>query len=260
MLGIHLFDQKRRHDLLQGDGILGRLDERHFKKAVVEHHLLADHVTESSHGAGIGHHAEDKLVFQRLPVVSYTDPVGRHVEQPLGALQHVGQMTQHIFHSLFGLIGDVGKKAECGNIDEDIIIKMSHIAGERRSVHRVVRRAQKPFGDMKAVGEIIGGPCGDIAHRHPVFPPHHPGHHLVDGTVSAAAHHQVKSAGLKLLHFLVGVPVRLGGIGHHLVSGFYENVNDIRQLWFDQFFPRMGIVDKQHPFHDRSSLNVERRA
>ena len=52
------------------------------------------------------------------PVVSHTDPVGRHVEQPLGPLQHVGQMTQHIFHPLLGLIGNVGEKAKCGNIDE----------------------------------------------------------------------------------------------------------------------------------------------
>src|SRR5699024_351881 len=132
-----------------------------------------------------------KLILDHLAVMRHLDPVRRYIEKTLCTFQHIGQMSQDILCCLVGLVGYICKKAESCDVDENPIVKLPHIAGKSLPVHSIVSRRQDVPGNLEAVGKVVGSSRGDIAHRHPLLPGHHPGHHLVDCAVTAAAHHQI---------------------------------------------------------------------
>ena len=73
-------------------------------------------------------------------------------------------MAQDLLHLLGGVIGDTGKDAEGGYVDEHpVAVELAHIAGERGAGDGDLRRLAEVGGEAEGFGEVVGAACGQVA-------------------------------------------------------------------------------------------------
>ena len=122
ILGINLFDQQRRQNLLQLHGILWPHNKGHLKDPVIENHIFSDDTLKATHRLGIGNHPKEEIPFKGGLFAGNLQLVGLHIHELFHALQHVSHMAQHILHFLLRRVRHIRKDAKGRHIDEIAVI------------------------------------------------------------------------------------------------------------------------------------------
>ena len=164
----------------------------------------------------------------------YFHSVRRNVEQTLRPFQNIRQMSQYIFHWLFGLVRYIRKKSKCRDIHKNIIIKSSCVAGKYLSIHSIICSFQQTSRDVKTACEVIRCSGRDIADRIPLIPVslHHTGHNFIKRSVSSAAHDQIIFVWVIFFNLFIGITVCLRRICYNLISRFHKDINNICKFRF----------------------------
>ena len=177
----------------------------------------------------------------------HTDMIRRNVKNTLRPLQHICQMTEHIFHTLLCLIRHIGEQSKSRNIYEKVIVEHSDITRKRHSVHNRIRRFQHIFWNMQAACKIIGRPRRYITDRNHFFSAAHPCYDLIQRTVASAACNQVVRFGIRD-RFCQRIMIFLRRINGHFIPAFHKNIQNIRQVRLQHSRSCIRIINKQHFF------------
>ena len=155
-------------------------------------------------------------------------------------------MSQHILHVLPCLIGNICKKAECRNIDKNILIKSTNIAAEASAIHNHSCCLFHAPRDSQTSGKVISCSCRNVADRQSFFTPHHTGHHFIKCAITTAAGNHIIVTDLSFCNCPDPIPLCLCRIGSHFISGLHKNIDHIKKITSDLGFSRSRIVNKKH--------------
>ena len=166
---------------------------------------------------------------------------GREAFHPFCNIRHV---PQSIFHILSGFIGNIGKQAECCNIYKRVLIKRSHITGKNPAIDYNICRCFHIFRNIEGAGKIVGAARRYIADGNSFLTLHHSCGNLIQRSVTATAHQQIKT-GMPLFHSPDRIARSLGRVCCHFIACLYKGINDIQQITANLFLSRLGIIDEQ---------------
>ena len=171
----------------------------------------------------------------------------------LYTLQQICHMTKHIFHILPCLIRHFCKQSKSGYIHKYIFIERSDIAGKCFPIHNIFCRLKHILGQSQTTSEIIGTSRRNITDGCGKIALHHASDHLIQSSITTAAHHQIIDR-LTVGHDFYGIPFFLGRINGDFISAFCKNIKNVCQFIADLCFSRLGIIYKKHFFHPIYSL------
>ena len=218
-----IFRRLHRPDALgQLPQLSGGPEQQHLEFPVPQIHLLGVQGQNAPHAGRVADGAKEKIVLDHFVVQLQFDMLGPQLGQLGNAAQNIGRMAQGIFHVLGGGIAGPGEGPEGGHIGKIPITEFAHVQIGGFPGDDGLRRLQNVGGQAQAGGEIIGGPGGDIAHGDVDFAVQEAVDGLVEGTVAAAAGHQVHFRGI-LPDDVRGLAPGAGHIAFHPVTGPVED-------------------------------------
>ena len=243
-----------RDEVLQVQGGFGHPQQDQLEHAVVHVHPLGVQLHQAPQGGGVAHRAEDEVPVEGLAVGLHPAAVGPQGVQILDALQNVCKVTQGVLRLLGRGVGRLGKGPEGGHIGEIPSVMGPQIQGMGGALHHRPGRLLHGGGDPQAGGKVVGAAVGQIAHRRAVFQLHQARQRLVEGAVSAGAHHQV-IVPAPLGGEAGGVPGGLGQHHPHQVPGPAEGGHGVKQRGGGLGLARPGIDNEQQGLiHEQSPL------
>ena len=126
-LRIQLTGHQTRDNLLKLNDIGRLVNQDHLKKAVVQADIVSGDLLETAHGLGICDHAVGKITLELPLLRPNLHMVASDIKEPLGSLQKVSHMAEHVLRLLAGLICHICKKAESRDINKILVVKSAHI-------------------------------------------------------------------------------------------------------------------------------------
>ena len=189
--------------------------------------VFSGNVFKTADRNGVCDHSIHEIFFDRRSVARYPQVVGWVFIQSSCSLQHIGQMSQHVFHLLVCFIRNICKETKRCNIYKAVLIKRTDVTGVFLFLHDHFRRPDHIARNMQAACKVVCRSRRYITDRDAVSPLHHAFHHFIQRSVSAAAYNKIIFSGF----FKCGtdcITSLPGRICCHLVFCFCKNINDIQ--------------------------------
>ena len=148
-------------------------------------------------------------------------------------------------------VGDLGKQTEGSYISKGMAGGISHIHSPACAVGGDFCLLGNGFGQVQTAGEVVGASHGQVAHHGAILflQLEQTGNHLVEGSVTAAAHKAVVSWG----QFAGGfqrVAGACGGNNGEKIALSAEHAEYLCQNFLGTLTPCVWIVDIQQFFHN----------
>ena len=152
-------------------------------------------------------------------------------------------MSQYIFITLWGLIGNVGKNTERRNIYKGVPIKFADITGKFPAPCGDPGCFHHILGKSQTHSEIIRTACRNIPDGNLSFASHQTGHDFVQRAVTTAAYDQIIAVSFfsRGSHCIAGLLRRING---HFIPVPGKHFYDIEQLIPYLSFSCIRIKDK----------------
>ncbi len=169
MLRLHPLVHKRPDNIINIQRIRWLADQRHFKKAVIQRHILSRNSAETSDRMRVRNHTVEKFSLYHIFLTGNFQRIRPHGRQTLYPFNQIGRMSEHVFRILGRSVGHVCKYAKRRHINENTVVKFTHVAGKVPAVHYHVRGMKHILWNTQTVCEIICASRRHISHRKSLF-------------------------------------------------------------------------------------------